>query len=131
MKLSETKEAFYESSATLSDNVRQLLLAGIAIIWILKTGDKTAAGVPFSKILILPLQAFIAGLICDALQYAYKTLSWWFYHKAKYQAGLKDDSEVDPPTILSAPTWLFFILKLVACAIGYYYLLRYLSTALR
>ncbi len=80
MKLAETKEAFYEASATLSDNVRNLLFGGIGIIWILKSGDRTAGGIPFSAILLLSLYAFVIGLVCDAFQYLCKTVSYWVYH---------------------------------------------------
>jgi hypothetical protein len=130
MKLKEAKDTFYEASATLSDNVRKLSFGGIAIIWILRVADKSAAGIPFSKILFVPLIAFVVGLLLDALQYLYKTIAWWLYHKGKHQAGFAEDREIDPPMSLNAPTWIFFGCKVIACGIGYWYLLRYMWNAL-
>jgi hypothetical protein len=130
MTLQEAKDTFYEASATLSDNVRRLAFGGIAIIWILRVADKTAAGIPFSKVLFLPLIAFVVGLLLDALQYLYKTIAWWLYHKGKYQAGLAADAEIDPPMSLNAPTWFFFCGKVIACGIGYWYVLGYMWNAL-
>jgi len=118
MKLQEAKDLFYESSATLSDNVRNLSLGGIAIIWILRVADKEAAGIPFSRVLLVPLTAFVVGLLLDALQYLYKTIAWWLYHKAKYQAGLAADADIDPPMSINAPTWVFFGGKMIACGVG-------------
>jgi hypothetical protein len=131
MKLEEAKNLFYEASATLSDNVRKLSFGGIAIIWILRVADKSAAGIPFSKVLFVPLIAFVVGLLLDALQYVYKTIAWWLYHKAKYQAGLAEDAEIDPPMSLNAPTWVLFGCKVIACGIGYWYLLGYMWNALQ
>ena len=131
MKLEEAKDNFYESSETLSDNVRKLCFGGVAIIWILIVADKKAAGIPFSKVLFVPLIAFVVGLLSDALQYAYKTIAWWLYHKSKYQAGLAPNAEIDPPHSLNAPAWFFFGGKVIACGIGYWYLLGYMWNALQ
>jgi hypothetical protein len=130
MILQEAKDIFYDASASLSDNVRKLSFGGIAIIWILKVADKTAAGIPFSKVLFVPLIAFVVGLLLDAMQYLYKTIAWWLYHKRKYQAGLAADAEIDPPHSLNAPTWFFFGGKVISCGVGYWYLLWYMWSAL-
>jgi hypothetical protein len=131
MELKEAKQAFYDASDTLSENAGKLLFAGIAIIWILKVADKTAAGVPFSKDLYRPLLVFVLSLILDAAQYLYATVSWWLYHKTKHQEGLAETAEIDPPTVLTLPTWLFFAGKLFGCGFGYFYLVRYIWAALQ
>jgi hypothetical protein len=130
MKLQEARDNFYDSSATLSDNVRKLSFGGIAIIWVLRVADKAAAGIPFSKVLLVPLFAFVVGLLLDALQYLYKTIAWWLYHRVKYKAGLAADADIDPPSSINAPTWIFFGGKVIACGIGYWYLLGYMWTAI-
>ncbi len=131
MQLKEAKEAFYDSSATLSENTRKLVFAGIAIIWILKVSDKNAGGIPFSSILFRPLFLFVWALGFDLLQYFYKTVSWWFYHKAKHQSGLAEDAMIDPPTALTLPTWFFFLAKLGCCVAAYIFVLGYIWKGLQ
>jgi len=131
MKLEEAKQAFYDASETLSDNTRKLCFAGIAIIWILKVADRTAAGIPFNTVLFASLIFFVVALIFDAVQYLYKTIAWWCYQRIKHQEGVAEDDEVEEPPYISLPTWLLFAGKLVACGIGYAQLLRYMWTALQ
>ena len=119
MKLQEAKDALYDSSGTLSENARKLAFAGIAIIWIFKTGDKGAASIAFSADLLRPLAAFIGALILDVLQYLYKSTAWWLYYAIKHSQNVADDHEVEPPGILNFITGVFFYAK-VGC-VGYAY----------
>ena len=130
MNLEEAKTTFYESSATLSDLARKLLFAGIAVVWIFKVSDKTAAGIPFSRSLLLPLAAFVLGLFFDMAQYLYKTIAWWLYYAVKHKGGIPDEANVNPPGILNLLTFAFFFGKVACCAYGFYYLLRYIWLAL-
>jgi hypothetical protein len=131
MKLEEAKQTFYDASETLSENTRKLCLAGIAIIWILKVADKTAAGIPFKPVLFAPLIFFVVALIFDAIQYLYKTIAWWWYHRIKHQEGVAEDDEVEDPRYISLPTWFLFAGKLITCVIGYAQLLPYMWNALQ
>lgn len=130
MKLEEAKAAFYKASDTLSENIRKLLLAGIAIIWIFRVGDKSAAGIAFSKTLLLPLGAFVLGLLLDLLQYLYKTIAWWLFYDCKHKQGIKDDAEVSAPSMINVPAFIFFYAKQGACGYGFFYLLVYIANAL-
>lgn len=130
MKLEDARAAFYEASATLSDNTRKLLFAGIAIVWIFKSGDRSSAGIGFSRSLILPLAAFVAGLLLDMLQYLYKTIAWWYFYKSKHRKKFADDAQVAAPNMINVITFAFFYLKIGACAWGYYYVIRYIWAAL-
>jgi hypothetical protein len=130
MILEEAKTAFYEATATLSDNTRKLLFAGIAVVWMFKTGEKSAAGIGFSPVLLWPLGAFVFGLILDIAQYLYKGIAWWAYYAAKHAQGVADNGKISPPGTINLPTFLFYYGKVGACAYGYYKLLSYIWAAL-
>jgi hypothetical protein len=130
MTLEEAKTTLYEASTTLSDTVRKLCFAGIAIIWIFKVGDKTAGGIVFSPFLLSPLRTFILGLIFDGLQYLYKSTAWWLYYTIKHRKNVPDDAEVHPPGIINAATQILFYLKVICCAYGYYRLFGFISEAM-
>ena len=129
MILQDAKTAFYEASDTLSENTRKLLFAGIAIVWIFKSGDKTAAGIGFSSSLILPLAAFVVGLVLDMLQYLYKTIVWWLYYNYKHRKKFADEAQIVPPSMINVITFVFFYLKVAVCAWGYFYVLKYIWIA--
>ena len=130
MKLEEAKAAFYEATETLSENTRKLLFAGIAIVWIFKSGDKTAAGIAFSHSLLLPLAAFVVGLVLDMFQYLYKSMVWWLYYNYKHRRRFADDAQVAPPRWINVLTFVFFYAKVAACAWGFYYVVMYIWEAL-
>jgi hypothetical protein len=130
MKLEEAKSAFYEASATLSDNARKLCFAGIAIIWIFKVGDNNAGGIAFSRELLWPLGAFVMGLALDVLQYFYKSTAWWAYYAFKHKRGIADDEDVDPPGVINFLTFVLFYAKVLCCGYGFYCLLIYIWNAL-
>jgi len=130
MKLEEAKTTFYEASDTLSENVRKLFFAGIAIVWIFKVADKSSAGIAFSRALLIPLGAFIFGLVLDLAQYLYKSTAWWLYYSSKHRQGLADDAEVSPPAVMNALTFILFYIKVLCCAFGFYHLLTYIWFAI-
>ncbi|HXX43013.1 MAG TPA: hypothetical protein VEI58_12205 [Chthoniobacterales bacterium] len=130
MKLEEAKKAFYDASATLTENTRKLCFAGIAIVWIFKVGDKNAGGVPFAAGLLWPLGAFVMALALDVLQYFYKSTIWWLYYACKHKQGTSDDSEIDPPRLINFLTFVFFYGKVLFCGYGFYRLLAYIWKAL-
>src|SRR4051812_39208439 len=89
MNVSEFREAYYKATDRVSELVRHLGFAGIAIVWILRTGEHTG-GVKYSNELLLPLGLCVLTLACDLLQYVYKTAAWgflnWFYWR-KYHSN--------------------------------------------
>src|ERR1041385_3884078 len=120
MKLEEARTAFYEASATLTENTRKLCFAGIAIVWIFKVGDKNAGGVAFSTDLLWPLGAFVMGLTFDVLHYFYKSTAWWLYYAWKHKHGTEDDAAINPPAIINFLTFVFFYGKVLFCGYGFY-----------
>lgn len=130
MKLSEAKSIFEQATGTASNINRYLLLAGIAIIWGFKCGEKNAGGISFSDTLITPLMAFVAGLISDIFHYLYQGLAWGIYYKWHHGKGVKDETVMSPPRLINGPTWFFFGFKILACLYGFHLLLRHINLAL-
>ncbi len=72
--LEDAFKNYYEFSGLLSSNVRNLCYAGIAVIWVFKTGINPAIELP--PALIFALLFFVASLLMDIFQYAWSTI-WW------------------------------------------------------
>jgi nicotinamide riboside transporter PnuC len=129
MKIQEFLAAYEESSAKASELTRNFAFAGIAVVWVLKTGQN-AGGVIFSQELLLPLYCFVAALAADALQYVYKTLLWggmnWYYWKKR------EDPEFDVKVSgwVNAPTHSLFWAKVVLVGVGFVRLLFYINQQL-
>ena len=123
MKLKEAKDTFYESSETLSQIIRNLVFAGIGIVWILKVGGDQAGGITFKKDLLLPLGLFTLSITLDVLQYLYKTTTWWIYYEFKHRNGKKDSDEVDPSGALNVLAWILFYGKIVVGLVAFVLLL--------
>jgi hypothetical protein len=129
MKLSEIRDCYYESSCKVSDIVRQLGLAGIAIIWIFKVGTESG-GIKYSKELLLPLGVLIGSLALDLLQYVYKTalngIANYYYYR-KYHVS---DVDVPYPEWWNWPSLVLFWCKIVSIFIGYILLLKFIYSQL-
>ena len=138
MTLEKAREAYYTYSGKLSEITRQLSLAGIAVVWIFRTGDKPAAGIAWSHSLLWPLALFVAALIGDMLQYAYASAAWGIFHRFKEEEihtlplSAEEQANKDfkaPPWINYATDFLFWA-KALAAFIGYSQLLKFLLIAL-
>src|SRR5882724_1377019 len=93
MKLKDALKIYYERSTKLSEVVRQLNFAGIAVIWLFRTGEKTG-GIPYSDSLLWPLGLLIASATFDLLQYAYASAAWGTFHRQK-EKELNHDQEAE------------------------------------
>ncbi len=74
MKLADTRENYYAMSGKVSEIVRQLALAGIAVIWIFKRDVNGEVRV--SRLLLVAGILIVLSLICDLLQYYVATRIW-------------------------------------------------------
>lgn len=125
MKLEDAREIYYFNSGKTSDLVRQLGLAGIAIIWIFK-GD--AEGVPkIPPALILPLGLILLGLAMDLIQYVLATIFWGAFHRIKEQSGIGEEAEFVAPRQINWTSNVLFYAKVVAICAAYVLLLRHLT----
>jgi hypothetical protein len=125
MKLKDALENYYFHSGKTSDLVRQLALAGIAVIWLFKYEVTGVPKVPAQ--LLLPLGLIVCGLALDLLQYLVTTVIWGFIHRDKERKGLGEDADflVSPKV-----NWLAlfcFWLKVASICAAYCLLLQYLA----
>lgn len=125
MKLKDARELYYFYSGKTSDLVRQLGLAGIAVIWIFKYNVEGVPKIP--EALLLPLILIVLGLALDLLQYAVATSIWGIFQRRKELSGVSDDTDFLAPKQFNWPTISFFVLKAASIIAAYVYLLRYLA----
>lgn len=125
MKLKDARELYYFYSGKTSDLVRQLGLAGIAVIWIFKYEVEGVPKIP--EALLPPLILIVLGLALDLLQYAVATSIWGIFQRRKELSGVSDDTDFLAPKQFNWPTISFFVLKAASIIAAYVYLLRYLA----
>lgn len=128
MDVREARDGYYTHSGKASDVARQLGLAGIALIWIFRTGaDSSSYAIPSE--LLLPSIFIVATLAADFLQYASAALAWGLYSRWKEQRPeIRDDPKTrfEAPPKLNWPGNAFFGIKLVSITIAYALLLVHL-----
>jgi len=124
MKLKDARELYYFFSGKTSDIVRQLGLAGVAIVWLFKVDIAGAPKVP--EAMVVPLALIVAGLTLDLLHYAVATCLWGFLQRHKENAGTTDDDEFLAPRQINWPALVLFALKIVFIGAAYVLLLRHL-----
>lgn len=126
MKIKEIKSDYYEASGKVSELVRQLDFAGIAVIWIFKIGKDEAGGVHFSKALLWPLALFVLSLAFDLLQYVYKTAFLGVLNYRSWKKFRNDEHNVTVPHVGNFPTVSFFWIKTGLACVAFGFLLRFL-----
>ena len=122
MKLSGARELYYFFSGKVSDIVRQMALAGIAIIWVFR--DPTQMRVP--RELITPAILIVAGITLDLFHYVAGTLVWGIYARRQEKTGRKDDENVSPSARINYPSLLFFWTKIPVVLAAYILILKFL-----
>lgn len=127
MKLEKYLDEFKRYSGKTSDVARQLSFAGIAIIWIFKTGDGIQAKIPND--LILPLGFLCMALASDLLQYLLGTIIWDRFHRYHELRAAKD-KDIKASPWLRRPIDFFFWFKIIFVIIAYTIIIRYVYTML-
>lgn len=134
MKLKDSREAYYISSAKTSDLVRQLSFAGFAIIWIFRINDQSDI---LPDNLVIPTLLLSITLILDLFQYLYKSILWGAFSRLsekKFQnldtPVNKEDFEIEAEDWFNWPTNFFFYAKILVMLIGYIYLFKYIINVL-
>jgi hypothetical protein len=138
MKLEDTRAEYYFHSGKVSEVVRQLALAGVAVIWIFKSeagGQQRIPGwlIP-AGILILFCLAF------DLLQYAVATIQWNRFNRVKeIELGQKkaageitdpENEQFAAPAEINDIPMTFFWVKFILVILAYINLIFYLMTRL-
>ncbi len=117
MQLGDARSAYEALSGKASDIVRQLSLAGIAMIWLFRVGsDRTP--VIDQRLLRAALFIFLA-LFFDFLQYFVGTIVWFLYFRYKEKHGASEEDEFLAPEKLTWPTWTLFHLKSAMMLVAY------------
>ncbi|MER7568345.1 hypothetical protein ABTZ93_36110 [Streptomyces sp. NPDC097941] len=129
MLLEKGRAAYYDSSGTTSSIIRQLALAGIAVVWLL-AGGLQKDGVHLTQILLAAGLLIVISLFLDLAQYVWTTacLAVWVWskeRKARKELQPGEDANVDEKEIGDAPSavlpimWVLFYLKAAATATAY------------
>ena len=137
MKLEDARDAYEGNSSTASQIVRQLALAGVALIWIFRVGGgeapQSAASAPVRVALDTELKHgvlfIIVALFLDLLQYIVGTFVWFAVFAFQESKGLREGSNFGASPKLNWPTWALFWMKIAALMIAYLmYILPFLVT---
>jgi hypothetical protein len=130
VKLNDVREIFYFNTGKVSDIIRQIGLAGLAVIWVFRT-QAPGGGQVIPKQLFLAGTLILLSLSVDLLQYALATIIWERFNKRKEQElrNKSDPEEEDfeaPEHINFWPDTLFWT-KFVLIVIAYVVLISYLA----
>ena len=118
MKREDVRQIYDDSTSTLSEVIRKHALAGIAALWLVRTGD-TKGIVVYDRALQFSLALFVMALSLDLLQYAYKSAAWGIYNRRKECQDTPADQEFQAPAQINWPTLFFFWFKVGLTAAGY------------
>jgi len=139
LKLEDTREIYYETTGKVSDLVRQLGFAGIAIIWVFKTQSDGRQIIPKG---FLPAGILIVlALAADLFQYAASVQIWDKFNRNKETEltekaeilsaqGVSydvEDEDFDAPGSINDLTKRLFWTKFVLMFSAYVYLILYLT----
>lgn len=122
MKLKDLRDASDTFSGKLSELVRQLSFAGIAVIWIFRIGHESG-GIAYSNELLYPLGCFVLSLCFDFFHYLYGYSAWALFHTYKQGSGVDNNTEFKAPGCINVLTNIFFFLKTFFVFLGYIFLL--------
>jgi hypothetical protein len=126
VKLSDARQASEDFSGKASEIVRQLGLAGLAVVWIFKEG--TSTNPVLDPKLIHAAILIVISLILDFSQYLVSHAIWSAYFRRQENKGKDLDDNVYPSSFINWPNLILFYAKSVVLLIAYaFYILPYLS----
>ncbi len=132
MKLKEIRNDYGRYSTKVSDINRQLIFAGIAIVWLFRVANNDRNSV-FPIELHPTLFFFILSFGADILQYTFQAIFWFGYYwvkKSKNNMSKNKDVEeiiVKEPELPNLIPWIFWVAKVCFTIIAYYKLGIYLN----
>ena len=132
MNLDDLRKRRAETSAKVSDIVRQLDLAGVAIVWLFSATDPASPRLAIARPLLWAGGAFILGLLLDLLQAVWRaeTERWFLAALEKeISAGRADDAaDVRYPTWVGRPPQVMYSGKIIATLVGFAFVGGYVIT---
>lgn len=126
MKLEEVRQTYYDFTAKTSEITRNLGFAGIALIWIFKTGTDGSQTLPNS--LLMPAILLVISLTLDLSQYIAGSLAWGIFNRIKEINKTSDKKDFDAPPYINWATLVFFWTKIIVMAAAYIYLIIFLRS---
>jgi hypothetical protein len=128
MEIKDGREIYYASSGTTSSVVRQLGLAGIAVIWLL-AGGLQKSGVHLTEQLRNAGLLIVVALFVDLLQYVWTTGNFavwvrirekrWRDHLGDHSANVNDKEIGNAPGYVLPIMWVLFYLKAALTTAAY------------
>ena len=125
MKLREIRNDHERYSTKVSDINRQLIFAGIAIVWLFRMSNNDGNTI-FPIGLHPTLLFFILSFGADILQYFSQSVIWFLYYwYQKYNTKIYKNKDVEDivvkePEWPNIIPWLFWLLKVICSIIAYY-----------
>lgn len=148
MKLREYKDVYKKTSGKLSDINRNIIFSGIALIWIF-TSQQEDQHIP--DLLITPSILLAVALVCDMIQYIYKTIAFYIIYKCREKRSknnqvsclytsshccispkeeVNNDEDKPHKECIVLPIWIFFWVKIALVIISYYFIILFLIKTL-
>jgi hypothetical protein len=136
MKLSEYNKKGDDYTGKASEIVRQMLLGGIALIWLFKETDGTISKIDRS--LLYPTFTICLALIFDLLQYVVGGHIWKQFFRAKEGEVIKSlkginqptederDPDVKAPKSLGNTIYFFYWGKIGLMILSYIMIIKYI-----
>jgi hypothetical protein len=129
MKLSGIRDNYYFHSGKVSDIIRQMALAGVALIWVFKSDVQGQAKIPND---LVPAAVLIfIGITLDFLQYVAGTLIWGIRARILENKGKQDDDIIPLPDWINYPALVFFWTKILTTVAAYLIFICFLWTKLK
>jgi hypothetical protein len=119
------KETYESLTGTASSIIRQLSLAGIALIWIFRSGSSSAP--VLERPLLLAASLIFAALTLDLLQYLIGAVTWHLYFLCKERQSTSPETVFEAPKWINWPTWTLFWFKAAFMIAAYAYILYFLA----
>ncbi len=129
MKREDLRKIYEDRTASLSTVTRQLALAGIGVLWVLKTGEPRR-NVSFVATLSYSFALYVLALGFDLLQYAYQSLAWGIFNRIKEKQKVSPDATFSAPAVINWAALFFFWGKVVFAVAGYIILLAVIGRQL-
>ena len=123
-------DAYGEYSKQASANVRQLGLAGVALIWLFRV-SMDGTSIIFPSLLLWAGVFIIAALLLDFFQYAAGAAVWGRFHRVKELAHVPLMQDFKAPAWINWGTNMLFWGKVASIILGYVFLLWHFARLLR
>lgn len=117
MNIGDVKSAYYDNSAKSSEIVRQLGLAGLALVWLFKM-DHSDGTSEIPRLMVAAAILIGFALTFDLVQYVLGTAIWGIYNF--YKKSRADENTVfEAPWAINYPALAAFILKIIFIVAAY------------